>query len=68
MSTCSKKSSRIICICCYTFYAAGLNIKKVKWKKVHIAGLTQKSPGRGAALEKNRSRTPGSLGISDTDS
>ena len=47
MSTCSKKSSRIICICCYTFYAAGLNIKKVKWKNVHIAGWAQKSPGPG---------------------
>ena len=48
MSTCSKKSSRIICICCYTFYAAGLNIKKVKWKNVHIVGWAQKSPGRGS--------------------
>ena len=61
MSTCSKKSSRIICICCYTFYAAGMNIKKVKWKKVHIASWTQKSPGRGRFSEKNRSGAPGSL-------
>ena len=68
MSTCSKKSSRIICICCYTFYAVGMNIKKLKWKKAHIAGWAQKSPGRGRFLEKNRSGTPGSLGTSDTDS
>lgn len=68
MSTCSKKSSRIICICCYTFYAAGLNTRKVKWKKVHIVSWTQKSPGRGAVLEKNRSGAPGSLGTTDTDS
>lgn len=61
MSTCSKKSSRIICICCYTFYAASMNIKKVKWKKMHIAGWTQKSPGRGRFSEKNRPGAPGIL-------
>lgn len=61
MSTCSKKSSRIICICCYTFYAAGMNIKKVKWKKVHIAGWAQKSPGRGAVLREEPPRRSGDL-------
>ena len=61
MSTCSKKSSRIICICCYTFYAAGMNIKKVKWKKVHVADWTQKSPGRGAVLGEEPLRRSGDL-------
>ena len=59
MSTCSKKSSRIICICCYTFYAAGMNIKKVKRKKAHIAGWAQKSPGRGAVLREEPPRRSG---------
>ena len=61
MSTCSKKSSRIICICCYTFYAAGLNIKKVKWRNVHIVGWTQKSPGRGAVFGEEPPRRSGDL-------
>ena len=57
----SKKSSRIIYICCYTFYAAGLNINKVKWKNVHIAGWAQKSPGRGAVLGEEPPRRSGDL-------
>ena len=38
-----------------------MNIKKVKWKKVHIADWTQKSPGRGAVLREEPPRRSGDL-------